>query len=165
MRKFLVLLAAVVLSAAEARADAIVVGTAIADHAGKAVLDLQVDSNADPVFVKDQLSSNLELSDGSIQSVDVEKEKGLAHVNVQGAAPNSTVQATLSNDVALATGVGPSLAGVETRRRAFWLLGGLGALAAGGDHGKPQAPLEQEPPATPVPPATPIPAPPVSTGP
>jgi hypothetical protein len=163
MRKFLVLFAALALSAAEARADAIVVGTAIADHGGKAVLDLQIDGNADSVFVKDQLTSNLELSDGSIQSVDIEKEKGLAHVNVQGAAPDSTIQASLSNDVAASTGVGPSPAGVETRRRAFWLFGGLGALAANGsDHGNPQAPLAEEPP---PPPATPTPAPPASTGP
>jgi len=115
------------LFAAHAHADAIIVGTALSDHAGSFVLDLQVDPNADPVYVADQLKSNLEMSSGSIKSVKV--EDGIAHVKVDGATPKSEVQAMLNNDVALATGVGPSPAGTEYRRRAFWLLGGLGGLA------------------------------------
>ena len=148
------------LFAAHAHADAIIVGTALSDHAGSFVLDLQVDPNADPVYVADQLKSNLEMSSGSIKSVKV--EDGIAHVKVDGATPKSEVQAMLNNDVALATGVGPSPAGTEYRRRAFWLLGGLGGLAAlGGDNGNPQAPLAEEPP--PIATATPGPPPPAPT--
>lgn len=164
MKKLLMrtlLLPVLFLFAGQVHADAIVVGTALADHAGSLVLDIQVDPNADPVFVSDQLKSNLELTNGAtIKSVDI--EKGIAHVYAEGATPGSTVEATLSNDVALATGVGPSPAGTETRRRAFWLLGGLGALALGGDDGgSPQAPLLEEPPVVPTP-TTP---PPLSPGP
>jgi hypothetical protein len=133
------------LFAAHAHADAIIVGTALSDHAGSFVLDLQIDPNADPVYVADQLKANLELSSGSIKSVKV--EDGIAHVKADGATPKSEVQAMLNNDVALATGVGPSPAGTEYRRRAFWLLGGLGGLAAlGGNGNNPQAPLAEEPP-------------------
>jgi len=118
--------------------------------------------NADPVYVADQLKSNLELSSGSIKSVKV--EDGIAQVKVTGATPKSEVQAMLNNDVALATGVGPSPAGTEYRRRAFWLLGGLGGLAAlGGNDNNPQAPLAEEPPlptpTSPPPFLTPIPTP------
>ncbi len=169
MRKLLIsslFLPALFLLAGNVHADAIVVGTALADHAGDLVLDIQVDPNADPTFVSDQLKANLELTDGAtVKSVAV--ENGVAHVSAGGATPGATVQAALSNDIALMTGVGPSLAGVETRRRAFWLLGGLGALAIGGDDGgtPPQAPLLEEPPsatptAVPPPPVLPTPTPP-----
>lgn len=154
----MLLVPALLLFAATAHADLIAVGTALSDHAGNLMLDIQVDPNADPVFVSDQLKSNLELSSGSVKSVDI--EDGVARVSVEGATPGTEVQALLNNDVALATGVGPSPAGTEYRRRAFWLLGGLGGLAAlGGDDGSnPQAPLAEEPPA-----ATPaIPPPPPS---
>jgi len=158
----LLLVPMLLLSAAVAHADAIIVGTAMSDHAGSFVLDLQVDPNADPVYVADQLKQNLELSSGEIKSVKV--DDGMAQVKATGATPKSEVQAMLNNDIAMATGVGPSPAGTEYRRRAFWLLGGLGGLAAlGGDDGKPQAPLAEEPPptATPRPPVpnTPVPTP------
>jgi hypothetical protein len=118
------------------------------------VLDIQVDPNADPVYVADQLKANLEMSSGSIKSVKI--EDGVAHVAVDGATPTSEVQAMLNNDIALATGVGPSPAGTEYRRRAFWLLGGLGGLAVlGGNENNPQGPLAEEPP--PLPTATPQP--------
>lgn len=160
----ILLVPALLLFASSAHADAIVVGTALSDHAGDLILDVQVDPNADPVFVSDQLKSNLELSSGSVKSVKI--EDGIAHVSGEGATPNSEVQAMLNNDVALATGVGASPAGIETRRRAFWLLGGLAGLAAlGGNNGSPpQAPLAEEPPpviAPPPPPAAlPTPTPP-----
>lgn len=173
MRKFpmaTLLLSALLLFAGKVHADAIIVGTALADHAGSLVLDMHVDPNADPTFVADQLKAHLELTNGAtVKSVAI--ENGVAHVSAEGATPGATVEASLSNDVALATGVGPSLAGVETRRRAFWLLGGLGALAIGGDDGgpPPQAPLAEEPPpptptAVPPPPVLPTPTtpPPVS---
>ena len=161
MKRFLLhlmLLPAILAFAARAQADAIVVGKAVADHAGNLALDVQVDPNADPVYVADQLKSNLELTDqASIQSVTV--ENGVAHVTASGATPGATVLAKLNNDVALATGVSPSPAGIETRRRAYWLLGGLGGLAAvggGGGGAAPEAPLEEEPlpTATPGPPPT-----------
>jgi len=143
---------------ANAHADAIIVGTAMSDHAGNLVLEMQVDPNADPVYVADQLKSNLELSSGEIKSVKV--DDGIAQVKAAGATPKSEVQAMLSNDVALSTGVGPSPAGTEYRRRAFWLLGSAGAFAAlGGDNHNPQAPLAEEPLPTPTPAPPFIPAP------
>lgn len=137
---------ALLLFAATAHADAIAVGTGLSDHAGNLKLDILVDPNADAVFVSDQLKAGLEVSSGSVKSVTV--EDGIAHVSIEGATPGAEVQALLNNDVALATGVGPSPAGTEYRRRAYWLLGGLGGLAAlgGGGGSKPQAPLEEEPP-------------------
>ena len=163
MRFFGLLLAPLLaLGAANAYADAIIVGTAMSDHAGALAFDIQVDPNADPVYVADELKSNLELSSGSVQSVKV--DDGIAHVVADGATPKAEVQAMLNNDVALATGVGPSPAGTEYRRRAFWLLGGLGGLAAlGGNDNNPTAPLAEEPPpptGTPVrPPPAVIPTP------
>jgi hypothetical protein len=154
----ILLLPAILLFAGTVHADAIIVGTAVADHAGDLAFDMPVDPNADPVYVADQLKENLELTDqASIKSVTV--ENGIAHVSAIGATPGATVLAKLNNDVALATGVAPSPVGIETRRRAYWVFGGgLGALATvGGGNGNPppEAPLEQEPP-----PATPPPGPP-----
>lgn len=154
MKKFLVsllLLSASLLLVGQVRADAIIVGSAVADHAGDLSFDILVDPNADPVYVSDQLKANLELSNqASIRSVDV--ENGMAHVTATGATPGATVQAALSNNIALATGVAPSPAGKETQRRGFWLLGGLGGLAAiGGGGGGNPPPLEEEPPPTPTP--------------
>lgn len=163
LSRILPIVALTMMLAANAHADAIAVGVGLADHAGNIVLDIQVDPNADPVFVSDQLKANLEMSSGSVKTVTV--DNGIAHVSVEGATPGAEVQALLNNDVALATGVGPSPAGTEYRRRAFWLLGGLGGLAAlGGDNGNPpQAPLAEEPPPVPTsaPPAVlPTPTPP-----
>src|SRR5438128_442205 len=107
----LLLVPMLLLFTAAAHADAIIVGTALADHAGNFVLDVQVDPNADPVYVGDQLKQNLELSSGEIKSVKI--EDGVAHIKATGATPSSEVQAMLNNDVALATGVGPSPAGTE----------------------------------------------------
>jgi hypothetical protein len=130
------------------------------------VLDMQVDPNADPVYVSDELKSNLELSSGQVKSVQV--EDGIAHVSVEGATPGAEVRAMLNNDIALATGVGPSPAGTEHRRRAWWIFGGLGGLAAlGGGGGGAAAALEEEPTPTPTgvippppPPVLPTPTPP-----
>jgi hypothetical protein len=156
---FLPAIFAILSFAASARADAIVVGKAVADHAGDLTLDVQVDPNADPVYVADQLKSNLELTNqATIQSVTV--ENGVAHVTASGATPGATVLAKLNNEAALATGVAAAPVGFETRRRAYWLLGGLGGLAAvgGGGGGAPAAPLEEEP-LAPTPTPTPGPPP------
>lgn len=165
MRKLLVgllILPLLTVLAPRAHADAVIVGSALADFSGNLTLDIEVDPNAEPTFVKDQLKSNLELNNGAtVDKVDV--KNGVAHVSGKGATPSATVEATLNNDVANATGVGPSPAGVETRRRAFWLLGGLAGLAAGGGSNNPPQPLAPEPP--PPPPPTQAPAPPASTGP
>jgi hypothetical protein len=164
LRILIVVAALLPFSAAKAHADAIIVGTAISDHAGNFIMDMQIDPNADPVFVADQLKANLELSSGSVKSVTI--SDGLAHVSGEGATPTSEVQAMLNNDVALATGVGPSPAGIEHRRRAFWLLGGLAGLAAGGGtSGNPETPLEEEPTPTPTIPGVPPPPPPTPTSP
>jgi hypothetical protein len=159
MKKLLVsllLLPATLLLVGKVHAQSIIVGSAVADHAGNLSFDILVDPNADPVYVADQLKANLELTNqASIQSVSV--QNGIAHVSATGATPGATVQAALSNNIALATGVAPSPAGVETQRRAFWILGGLAGLAAiGGGDDNPPPPLAEEPPPTPTP------APPVS---
>jgi hypothetical protein len=154
------------LFAATAYADAIVVGNAVADHAGNFVLDMQVDPNADPTYVADQLKSSLELSSGQVKSVQV--EDGVAHVSVEGATPGAEVHAMIDNDIALATGVGTSPEETEHRRRGYWLFSGLGGLAAlGGGGGGAAAPLEEEPTPTPTfvippppPPVLPTPTPP-----
>jgi hypothetical protein len=164
---FLPAIFAILSFAARAQADAIVVGKAVADHAGDLTLDVQVDPNADPTYVADQLKSSLELTNqATVESVKV--ENGVAHVTASGATPGATVLATLNNEAALATGVAAAPVGVQTQRRAYWILGGgFAAFAAGGGGGggAPAAPLEEEPLAptpTPGPPPilpTPLPTP------
>jgi hypothetical protein len=156
------------LFAGTAYADSMVVGKALADHAGNFVLDMQIDANADPTYVSDALKSNVELSSGQVKAVQI--EDGIAHVSGEGATPGSEVQAMLDNEIALETGVGSSPEGTEHRRRGYWLfsgLGGLAALAGGGGGGAAAAPLEEEPAPTPTsvippppPPVLPTPTPP-----
>ena len=161
MKKLLsriLLVPAMLLFAAQAHADAIIVGTALSDHAGNFAIDMHVAPNADPIYVADQLKANLELSSGSIDSITI--DDGIAHIKAGGATPKSQVQLMLNNDIALATGVGPSPAGTEYRRRAFWLLGGLAGLAALGDDDGDPTVLAEEPPPPPPPPFVPPPPPP-----
>lgn len=128
------------------------VATVVTDKLGNGAFDLQVDPSADAKLVADKLQSNLELPQGAKLSGPITvDDKGIAHVSITGAQPESTVEVSLPNDVFEATGVGTNPA-IERRRRGFyWTAGaaGAGGIAAGilvpggGDNGKnpPSEPL------------------------
>lgn len=108
----------------------VTVATVATDKVGNGAFDLQVDPRADPKIVADQLRSSLQFPDGvTIDGPVKVDDKGIAHVAFKGATPESSVEVTLPDEVADATGVtgNPSQ---EKRRRAGYYA--AGAAAAGG---------------------------------
>lgn len=126
---FVVLGFALVFGGLPARAD-VSVGSVLTDQLGKGAFDLQIDPNADPHQVAEQLQSNLQFPQGvSVDGPITIDDKGIAHINIKGGQPESTVEVTLPDQVAEATGVGTDPSTRRSRRGLYWTAG---AAAAGG---------------------------------
>jgi hypothetical protein len=125
-----VFLASMLVFAPVARAQAIVVGTGIADAAGSGALDINVDPASDPKFVADELKANLQLSNGAtIQSISV--QNGVAHIEFDSALAGGTIEATMPTEVASSIGAS-AVGGAGGGTSVAAIIGSGVIIAAGG---------------------------------